>query len=383
MVGAVEAVGGPAGMRVLVDATAIPPERRGVGRYVEHVVEELGAMGVDLVVASQRRDVPRFTSFGLRVVPAPSAAECRPLRLVWEQTGLPLLARRVAADVLFSPHYTLPVATRLPRVTTLHDATFFSDPEVHLGVKARFFRGATAIALRLARECLVPSRATRDELVRWAGADPRRLRVVPHGVDLEVFRPPSADEVERFASTHGLLPRAYVAFLGTLEPRKNVPGLVRGWAAAVADAEVPPPLVLAGARGWDRELDDVIAAVRPPARVVRVGYLPLHDLRAMLGGAAVVAYPSRGEGFGLPVLEAMACGATVLTTRRLALPEVGGDAVAYCEPDAESIAESLRGLLGAPARRQALARAAAERARSFTWRRSAEEHLRAFEAALA
>ena len=109
--------------------------------------------------------------------------------------------------------------------------------------------------------------------------------------------------------------------------------------------------------------------------MIRPGYLPVEQLAPLLGGAQVVAYPSLGEGFGLPVLEAMACGATVLTTRRLALPEVGGDAVAYTEPDAASIASALKQLLDDPAERQRLGEAAIKRAAGFTWDACAEAHI--------
>ena len=137
----------------------------------------------------------------------------------------------------------------------------------------------------------------------------------------------------------------YVAFLGTLEPRKNLPALVAAWRQAVDGRQIATALVLAGGHGWDGALEAAVAAVPAPLRVVRPGYLALDDLPAFLGGALVVAYPSLGEGFGLPVLEAMAWGAAVLTTRRLSLPEVGGEAVAYTEPDATSIAGALGRLL--------------------------------------
>ena len=126
--------------------------------------------------------------------------------------------------------------------------------------------------------------------------------------------------------------RPYVGFLGTLEPRKNVPALIRAWARAVGADSEPPALVLAGGPGWDDQVQPAIDQVPSRLRVIRAGYLPLRDLPGFLAGARVLAYPSLGEGFGLPVLEAMACGAAALTTRELSLPEVGGDAVAYCDP---------------------------------------------------
>jgi glycosyltransferase involved in cell wall biosynthesis len=147
----------------------------------------------------------------------------------------------------------------------------------------------------------------------------------------------------------------------------------------------PPALVLGGGSGggggWSQELDDAVARVPPHLRLIRPGYLPFADLPGFLCGAIVVAAPSRGEGFGLQVLEAMACGAPVLTTYRTSLPEVGGDAVAYTEPDADSIAVALRGLLDDPERRVALSAAGYARAQDFTWAASATAHVASYKRA--
>jgi glycosyltransferase involved in cell wall biosynthesis len=141
--------------------------------------------------------------------------------------------------------------------------------------------------------------------------------------------------------------------------------------------------VLAGASGWSEEVDQAVAAVPAHLRLVRPGYLHFNDLPGFFGGAEVVAFPSTGEGFGLPALEAMACGAAVLTTHRTALPEVGGDAVAYTEPDAESIRVALRALLEDGARRTALGEAGYARANEFSWAASAEAHMISYERAAA
>ena len=368
--------------RVLVDATAVPADRGGVGRYVDGLIPALSRAGADLAVVCQRADAERYQRMApdVEVVAGPAAIAHRPARLAWEQTGLPLVAQQVRAEVVHSPHYTMPLRVGRPVVVTIHDATFFTQPDQHTAVKGTFFRSATRTALRRATRVIVPSKATRDELVRVLDADSTKIDVAYHGVDPEIFHVPTDADKARVAARLGLR-GPYIAFLGILEPRKNVPNLIRGWVKAVHWRDDPPALVLAGGSGWDEDVDAAIAEVPGHLRVIRPGYLRFADLPGYLGGATVVAFPSHGEGFGLPVLEAMACAAPVLTTHRLSLPEVGGDAVAYTEPGADDIAAALTALLDDAARRRQLAEAAVTRAREFTWAASAEAHLASYQRA--
>jgi glycosyltransferase involved in cell wall biosynthesis len=370
--------------RVLVDATSVPADRGGVGRYVEGL---LGALppDTDLVVAALRTDVERYSRFvpTAEVVAAPAAVAHRPARLAWEQTGLPLLAQQVGAQVLHSPFYTCPLRASCPVTVTVHDATFFTEPEHYDKSRRTFFRSAIKTSLRRAARVIVPSKATRDELIRLLEADPTRIDVAYHGVDHQAFHPPSDEEKARVRARLGLGSQAYIAFLGAKEPRKNVPNLIRGWVAAVKDRKDPPALVIAGGQGHDDQIDSAVAEVPVHLRLLRPGYLRYADLPGYLGGALVAAYPSYGEGFGLPIVEAMACGTPVLTTPRLSLPEVGGDAVAYTSESPEQIAVDLGELLDDEPRRMALAKAGFDRAKEFTWSSSAEVHLAAWSRAAA
>ncbi len=366
--------------RILLDATAVPADRGGLGRYVDGLLGALHAQGADLAVACQRADEKRYGELvpGARVVAGPATLAHRATRLAWEQSGLPHLAERVGADVIHLPTYTMPVSASLPTVVTIHDVTMFADPEPHDPVRTSYVKSATRSAARRATRLIAPSRATRDELVRLLGADPGHIDVAYHGVDHDVFHRPSEAETKHVSDRLGLHGRPYVAYLGALEPRKNVPNLIRGWVRACAGRSDPPALVLAGGGGWDDDVDAALATVPLGLRVLRPGYLPWSALPGLFGGALVVAHPSRGEGFGLPVLEAMSCGAPVLTTRRGPLPEVGGDAVAYTEPDADGIGAALAALFDDPGRRAELAEAAHERAQRFSWSASAAAHLASY-----
>jgi glycosyltransferase involved in cell wall biosynthesis len=369
--------------RVLIDATAVPADRGALGRYVDGLVSALDAAGADLAVACQRADEERYGRLvpSARVVAGPPAIAHRPARLAWEQSGLPLVAQQVEAAVIHSPHYSMPLRPNKPVVVTVHDLTFFTEPDAHSPVIATFYKAAIRTSARRATRLIVPSKATRDELVRVLAADPTRIDVAYHGVDHKLFHRPTEAQLRQVSDRLGLHGRSYVAYLGTLEPRKNVPALISGWAAVADQMSDPPALVLAGASGWSEEVDEAVAAVPAHLHLVRPGYLHFSDLPGFFGGALVVAFPSTGEGFGLPALEAMACGAPVLTTHRTALPEVGGDAVAYTEPDPDSIKQALQALLADPERRTALGEAGYSRAMEFTWASSAEAHMISYERA--
>ncbi|MBT1585044.1 glycosyltransferase family 4 protein [Curtobacterium flaccumfaciens] len=374
-------------LTVLVDGTAVPRELGGVGRYVEGVVSHLTdpALDVHLVVRPVHAEHFRAVAPDATVHTAPAWTDSVPLRFLWEQTGLPALGRRIGAQVLHSPHYTFPFGWRGGSVVTLHDATFFSNPEWHSRLKRTFFTWWSRRSLRSRPVVVVPSAATATEAARVVSGIRADVRVAPLGVDRAVFHEPSTAEVEdaRIAAT---LPEGapWIAFLGTIEPRKNVTALLDAYATVRASRAAAgsdtPWLVLSGARGWDESAIARLDALQPDDHVIEAGYLPLEDLSGYLGGAEFVVYPSLGEGFGLPVVEAMASGACVLTTRRLSLPEVGGDAAVYTEPSAPALAEAMAALLDDPALVASHRAAALARADVFTWQATAAVHVDAYAA---
>jgi glycosyltransferase involved in cell wall biosynthesis len=231
--------------------------------------------------------------------------------------------------------------------------------------------------LRQAAEVIVPSEATRDDLIELYPVEPERVTVIHHGVDRERIHPVSEDEVQRARSRNGVLGR-YVLFLGGLEPRKNLPRLVRAYSRVRGDAA----LVIAGASvSWNpegrEELERALASLPAEARerVVLTGYLGTRDKVALLTGAEALVFPSLYEGFGFPLLEAMACGTPVLTSNTSSLPEVAGDAALLVDPlDEEAIAHGTERLLEDAAFRRRLIEAGERRVDRFTWDASARKH---------
>lgn len=374
-------------LTVLIDGTAVPRNLGGVGRYVEGVASHLTDPGLDVHLVVRPVHASHFASIAPHVTlhTAPAWTDSVPLRFLWEQTGLPALGRRLGATVLHSPHYTFPFSWRRGSVVTLHDATFFSNPEWHSRLKRTFFTWWSRRSLRTRPVVIVPSAATATEAARVVTGIRADVRVAPLGVDRTRFHEPTTAEVEDARIAAGLPDDArWIAFLGTIEPRKNVTALLDAYAAVRgardATGSPTPWLVLSGARGWDDAAIERLDSLQDADHVVEAGYLPLEDLAGFLGGAEFVVYPSLGEGFGLPVVEAMATGACVLTTRRLSLPEVGGDAAVYTEPSAGDLATAMSSLLDDPALVASHRAAALRRADDFTWDATAAVHVGAYEA---
>jgi glycosyltransferase involved in cell wall biosynthesis len=368
-------------MKVAVDVTAIPVQPAGAGMYVLRVVEALAASGaVDLALVSRSGDGDRWQAAAPGADVRAVAPRARPARLAWEQVRAPALARSLGADIWHGPHYTMPLRGRVPAVVTVHDLTFIEHPEWHEGSKARFFPPMIRAAARRA-----------DALVCVSEHTARRLRalvdvrvpivVASHGVDHARFRPDSGDDDDD-TIIDGLGVRApFIAFVGTIEPRKDVPSLVR--AAARLDPSVQ--LVLAGRAGWGADaVDAAIAATGIGARIVRTGYVADDVVPALLRRAAAVAYPALEEGFGLPALEALACGAALVTTTGSAMEDVVEDAAVLVAPgDEDALTDALRMLVEGGSEVDRLRARGPRVAAPHTWARSAERHVDAYRIAFA
>ena len=380
-------------MRVSLDVTAVPAAPAGAGRYVLELASALVRRpdgDPELSLVARHDDGARWRGVvGRRGRVDAAAPSARPLRLAWEQAVMPGRLVRAGATVHHAPHYTMPERSRLPAVVTVHDCTFFDHPEWHERAKVLLFRRAIRVAARRAAVVVCVSETTARHL-RAVVPVVGEVVVAPHGVDHARFSPVPPSEG---AGDPAMLRRAgvdpgrpYVLFVGTVEPRKDVASLVAAF-AEVADADPEPVLVIAGRRGWKEAAVDaaLAAASRHRQRILCTGYVADECVPALLRSAAVAAYPSLAEGYGLPALEALACGTPLVTTAGTAMAELAGDAAVLVPPgDPVALAGAVAGVLeagrgdpGVASRRQK----GLEIATARTWDDSAARHVAAYRAA--
>lgn len=355
----------------------------GAGVYTVALARGLAARpDVELHLLARRDDADRWAALAPGSAVHAEAPARRPARLAWEQLRAPALASRLGIEVWHGPHYTMPLRLAVPAVVTIHDLTFFDHPEWHERSKVVFFRRMIRASAARARVVVAVSGHTAARL-RAVAPPAGDVRVVHHGVDHERFRA-RVDRAGDLAllAPHGITP-PYVAFAGTLEPRKDVPTLVDAF-ARLAPPHPDLRLVLAGGDGWGvRAVRDAVAASGVATRVLRPGYLANDAIPAFFRCAEVVAYPSLVEGFGLPALEALACGAPLVTTTGSAIEEVVGDAALLVEPgDAEGLAGRLARVLDDPDEAGRLREMGPVHAEKFTWEASVDAHVDAYRMAL-
>jgi glycosyltransferase involved in cell wall biosynthesis len=365
---------------VTIDATAIPEQMTGVGRYVQNLVSALaGRDDVRFSVITKVGDRSRWDVGNRPIVIRDAAPRRRPVRLAWEQVQLPLLLSKLNPDVHHGTHYTTPRLARVPKAVTVHDMTLVVHPEWHEKTKVMFFRNAIKAALRSAAVIICVSQATADRLLEF-GQPEGAVRVVPHGVDLDKFSAvEGAGDAEILKSLR--LSGRFLAFVGTVEPRKGVPDLVRAF-ERVGGEHRDLKLVIAGQPGWgeaEADLEQAIAASELGDRIVRLGFVDDAHVAPILRAATAVVYPSLEEGFGLPVLEALACGAPTVTTTGSAMDEFAVGAALMVRPGdvgelALAIDSIVRGDSGSEQRRQVGLEVASRR----SWAACAAQHVAAY-----
>jgi len=344
--------------------------RAGVSRYIDRLMAHLPQVdGTFDYVAFVPPDLAHVPA-GWEVRRAPWPVARPPLRIACEQFIQPWQAHRARLALFHAPVYVGPLAVRCPLVVTVHDLSFLRYPHLFRPLKRIYLGVTTRLAVRRARRVIVDSQFTAHELSELWGVAPERIAVAYPGVERDLVAPPPA-EIAAVRERHGL--DRYILYVGTLEPRKNLETLVEAYAALCRQGRYSGALAIAGAVGWYAEgLARRIRTLGLASRVRLLGYVPDADLPGLYAGADCFVYPSLYEGFGLPPLEAMACGAPTIVSQAASLPEVVGEAGLQVPPlEVAALVDALSRLLEDAALRVRLSAAGRERARRFTWEATA------------
>ena len=372
-------------MRIGIDATALPSQPAGAGNYMIHLIRALGSLGTghEFVVFAYQHGFDLIHTPDLPALSWVLTTDKRPFqRLIWEQTTLPRLVRSSGIELLHSLHYTRPLRLPCRSVVTFHDMTFFLYPQMHTLPKRLFFPLAIRQSARLADAIIAVSESTRQDTIRLLGVPEDKIIAIPNGVGSEFQVISNANLLSEVRSKYHL-PDEFILYVGQIEPRKNLPTLLRSYKKLVAMGE-KIPLVIVGSFGWMyknvlREID----ALGLEKLVHFTGYAPTEDLSIIYNLARIFVYVSIYEGFGLPTLEAMACGTPVITSAVSSMPEHVGDAGILIPPyDEDALAQAMHLLLNDQALREHLSTKGRTQAAQFTWERAAQETLKVYQRVL-
>jgi len=327
----------------------------------------------------------RFSATEQSVGPARLPLQLR--KLWFEQAGILLAGRRANIDILHSPYWTNPLWSPWPTVVTVHDVIQLVLPEYQTLARQRIYFALVTQAVKRATAVITVSECSKRDLVRTVGYPAERVHVIENAIP-ETLRPVHDEAALAAVRARYHLPERFVLYLGANDRRKNLDGLIRGWAGLPASLRDTYPLVIAG-RQWPHDHPlypdprKTVSQLALGDRVIFTGGLRQEDKDAALSAATVFAFPSHYEGFGLPVLEAMACGTPTLTANTSSLPEVAGDAAILVDPASDAaITDGLARLLESPERRQELSERGLARAARYRWSSVAERTVAVYRQAL-
>jgi glycosyltransferase involved in cell wall biosynthesis len=372
-------------MRIGIDGIPLAELKTGVGHYTLEIARELA-----LQAPSDSFQILSHLPFAHAAVADFNAPDNlsfikQPVNQAtrnWWTIGLPLYIKRARLDLFHGTNYDVPVWGGCPTVLTIHDLSQLLFPATHEERRVRRARRRLPVMSRRATMIITPTEAVKSEVCEHLRV-PRDKVVVIHEAPRRSFQPMPLEQASATVRRLGL-DDEFILYVGTIEPRKNIITLIKAFEEVLRTTTLRPQLVIAGKKGWlTDELFDYIDSAKLGDRLRLTGYLGDDELRALYSASRVMVYPALYEGAGLPTLEAMACGAPVITTNTPAIAEMVGDKARLFAPaDFRVLARHIVELLTTPALRESLSRAGIDHASQFTWERAARETLHVYQQAL-
>jgi len=372
-------------MKILYEGTSLFANKRipqaGIAHYTYNIYKNLVSLdksneyevfGLNFIGRPNgfKNNFPKNTKFNLiRYIPGK----------VWNVTNrkfkmppLEVLMGKKADIFIFTQFRMYPTIFAKKRFTVIHDIAFKHYPEYIEAKNLKFLERRVPEAIKKSTKILAVSEYTKWDIVKTYSADPNKIIVTHNAVDTDRFK---RTQLTSKIKNKYKLPDDYILYLGTIEPRKNIANLLRAYSKLPKNIKDKYPLVLAGGGGWnDDEIKSEIEKAKKDAQIIQTGYVDEKDIPALYSGAELFLYPSHFEGFGMQILEAMACGTPVLTANNSSLPEVGGDAAYYVDDKSiDSIRNGIEKLLSEPDLRNDLVKKGKQQIKKFSWKESAQK----------
>jgi glycosyltransferase involved in cell wall biosynthesis len=368
-------------MRIGIDASAIPTNRAGAGNYIFNLIAAFSKIDFanDYIIFAKSEHIEEWKIKQSNFCFLDCSFRNPPLRLAWEQAVFPYALKKHKIDLLHSPHYTMPYFASCKSVVTFCDMIFFLYPYLHTLAKRFFFRSIIKISSRKADAIIAISKSTARDINALLQIQSKKIHVTPLASGDNFRLIDDSNALGKTCHKYGLIPGNYLLFIGVLEPRKNIPMLLKAYRKLV-DRGIRQKLVIVGKKGWFyNEIFSSVQSLRLEGKVIFTGFVPDEDLPSLLNGALLFVYPSLYEGFGLPVLEAMSCGTPVVTSNISSMPEIIGDAGLLVDPtNINHLAENIEKLILSNSLRNSLRHRGISRAATFSWERTARETLNVY-----
>jgi Glycosyltransferase len=370
-------------MKIALDLTSTPKNKTGIGRYLYNLVYALQQVDTknEYYLFIQDDDVDGFDlrEKNYHIVPANSKILRRPyLRILWEQVVFPFRLKRLGIDLLHSTYFTMPYLCPVKKIVTFHDMTYFIFPEVHTALKREMFKAYIRLSARAADGILSISNHTAKDILAYSKPKNRDIFISPLGVDWRFYEDNTvnADVLSQYG-----IESEYFLYVGTIEPRKNILRLLKAYNALDKAVREKYKLIIAGKKGWlYKEIFEYMRENDLDKYVHFTGYVKDEDLPVLYKAAKLFLYVSIYEGFGIPVVESMACGVPTITSKSSSMEEIAGDAALLVNPFNENeIRDAILNLLSDSELCSELTSKGYERAKEYNWLKCAQKTAEAYE----
>ncbi|MBI3624045.1 glycosyltransferase family 4 protein [Candidatus Saccharibacteria bacterium] len=369
-----------------IEGSTLFGQPTGVGQYAKRLTEALGQQESDinfeiirhwLPFKKLRPPIQPFQHLSYRLVRwFPPAVYFQIFKRLGWFIPYDWIALRGYEAVLFYNFVSFPLSSKTKSVVFIHDLSFVHYSNLLLSKNAKYLTRFVPLSLKRASQIVAVSQSTKNQIVDCYKIAPSKISVIPPAVDTKVFAPRPDDQIKSVMNKYNLSTEKYILFTGTIEPRKNIAGLLEAYSQLPSELTKQYSLVLAGGKGWQDEsiLSKITELQHQNFKIIQTGYVDDQDLPAVYSGASVFVYPSIYEGFGIPPLEAMACGVPVITSNKASLPEVTGKAALLIKPENPAeIAEAIQKILTDSVLANSLKAKGFDQVKKFSWDKSAQQ----------